>query len=175
MLKLVGRNLLSNRKHKYWRYAKYSDAIKNHLEWIIENLENSKNGQISVRVNDITKEMGPNFSGRNCTLIFPGLRYALFEEGIILEIGKNKDIFKVRFANKYEQYIGIGNLIRRSMQKCRNKDLDTPPLEQGLRNTEKEIWDFIMECRLYWQFYTNRNDLFHNLKLENCPVLKTRI
>lgn len=72
MLKLVSRNLLSKRKHKYWRYARYSDAIKNHLEWIIENLENSKNSKNGhiTRVNDITKEIGPNFSGRNCTDLF---------------------------------------------------------------------------------------------------------
>lgn len=131
MLKLVGRNLLSKRKHKYWRYARYSDAIKNHLEWIIENLENSKNGHISVRVNDITKEMGPNFSGRNCTLIFPGLRYALFEEGIIIEIGKHMgdDIFTMRFANNGDGPSINENIKIKSRQKCRNNDVDPDSIQ----------------------------------------------
>src|SRR3990167_11251823 len=100
MLKLIDQSLLSTKTgHNYWKYSRYNDTVGRYIEWIIENIENSKDGHIRVKVNDFIKEPG-------------------------------HDIFIMRFANSDDnnQYMG-----------------DKP-----------------------W------NGLFHTLKLEDCPVLKTR-
>lgn len=129
MLKLVDQSLSSTKTgHNYWKYSRYSDVISRHIEWIIESIKNSKDGHIRVRVNDLTKEMGHSFTGRHYTSIFIGLRYALFKDGIIIDVGKHidgDDIFTMRFANNEDKaYIYDEHMKDKSRQKCRNKDLD---------------------------------------------------
>lgn len=128
-LKLSGSNLLSKKEDKYWKYSKYSDVLGKHIEWMIENIENSKDGNIRIRANDLIKEMGRNFVGIHYTSIFIGLRYSLFNEGIIIDIGKHidgDDIFTMRFANSEDKpYIdNIDSIRDKSRRKCRNKGLD---------------------------------------------------
>lgn len=135
MLKLLGTNILSKKEDKYWKYSRYSDILGKHVEWIIENIENSKDGNIRIRANDLIKEMGPNFVGRHYTSIFTGLRYSLFNEGIIIDVGKHidgDDIFTMRFANDGDRpsIDNIDNIRIKSRQKCRNKNLD-PDSPQG--------------------------------------------
>ena len=136
MLKLIDQILLSTKTgHNYWRYSKYSDALGEHIEWIMESIENSKDGYIRVRVNDFTKDLGPNFIGRHYSSMFIGLRYALFNEGIIIDVGKHidgDDIFTMRFANNEDKpsIDNIDNIRNKSRQKCRNKNLD-PDSPQG--------------------------------------------
>ena len=135
MLKLIDQSLLSTKTgHNYWKYSKYSDALSGHIEWIIESIKNSKDDHIRIRVNDLTKEMGHNFTGRHYTSIFIGLRYALFKDGVIIDVGKHidgDDIFTMRFANNEDNaYINDEHIKDKSRRKCRNKDLD-PDSTQG--------------------------------------------
>lgn len=124
MLKLIDQSLLSTKTgHNYWKYSRYSDALSRHIEWIIESIKNSKDGHIRVRINDFIKELGSNFAVSHYTSIFTGLRYALFKEGIIIDIGKHigYDIFIMRLADHEEE---LPIIDRKSKRKCRNKDLD---------------------------------------------------
>ncbi len=152
MLKLIDQSLLSNKTgHNYWKYSRYSDVLSKHIEWIIENIENSKDGNIRIRANDLIKELGPNFTVNHYTSIFAGLRYALFNEGIIVDIGKHidgDDIFIMRLANSNDKPTINQYMREKSRQKCRNKGLD-PDSPQGFGYmTEVLIAKFlgIMTC-----------------------------
>lgn len=129
MLKLIDHSLLSTKTgHNYWKYSRYSDALSGYIEWIMESIENSKDGHIRVRVNDFLKELGSNFTVNHYTSIFTGLRYSLFKDGIIIDVGKHidgDDIFIMRFTNNEDKvYIYDEYMKEKSRQKCRNKDLD---------------------------------------------------
>lgn len=204
MLKLIDRNLSSTKKgHSYWKYGVYTSVINKHIEWITESIENSKDGNIRIRVNDITREMGPNFSERHYTSIFTGLRYALFKEGIVIDIGKHidgDDIFIMRFAN-HEDGPSVDSI--KHIKGCyywkfstkRNKFIDfffcighnenragvecvyIVPNENIITDNMfiNKNWDD-HENPYYWFKEDPKpwNDIFHTLRLEDCPVLKTR-
>lgn len=129
MPKLIDRNLSSTKMRRNYWYSAYTTAINEHIEWIMDSIKYSKDGYIRVMVNDFTKELGPNFIGRHYTSIFTGLRHALFDEGIIIDIGKHMngdDIFIMRFINNGDSPStdNIRNIKDKSRQKCRNKNLD---------------------------------------------------
>ena len=47
MFKLLDRNLPSTKKgHSYWRYDAYTTVINKHIEWIMEDIKDSKDGNI---------------------------------------------------------------------------------------------------------------------------------
>ncbi len=121
MLKLIDQSLLSTRTDHYWKYSKYSQALGNHIEWIVENIKNSKDGCIRIRTNDFIKKLGSNFAVDHYRSIFTGLRYALFNEGIIIEIEKyiDDDIFIMRFANSNDKPAVNQYMREKSRQKYR--------------------------------------------------------
>lgn len=89
MLKLIDQGLLFTKIDHYWKYSKYRKALGNHIEWIIENIKNSKDGYIREKIKHFIKELGSNFvinrytsifTGLNYTSIFTGLRYSLLLE-----------------------------------------------------------------------------------------------
>lgn len=127
MLTLIDQNLLSTKTDHYWKYSKHSEALGNHIEWIIENIKDSKDGHIRVRINDFIKELGHNFARKHYTSIFVGLKYALFKDGVIIDIGKHidgDDIFIMRFVNNDDKPTVNQYMAEKSRRKCRNKDLD---------------------------------------------------
>lgn len=73
------------------KYGKYAEAIKSHIDWIREKIEESKDGHIRAKAKDIAKEMGQDFVGRDERSIYNGLRYVLFNEGIVVELGTHTD------------------------------------------------------------------------------------
>jgi hypothetical protein len=83
------------------KYGKYVEAIHKHIEWIKEKIKDSKDGTIRMKVNDIAKEMGPDFVGKDERSTYNGLKYVLFNEGIFVELGTHKDgdkLLIMRFA-----------------------------------------------------------------------------
>lgn len=121
-------------KVRYRKYAKYRHIIDHHIGQIIDNIESSKDGHIRIKTNDIIIEMGPDFSGSHYTSIFTGLKYALFKEGINIDVEQHLDgdnIFVMRFANRkdnpsinLEEVRKKLNIRAKSKRKCRNKNLD---------------------------------------------------
>lgn len=77
-------------KTKGEKYGKYGAAIAKHVPWIKEQIKSSKDGTIRVKAADIGKEMGPEFAKKNPTSIYWGLKYVLFNEGIVVDTGTHK-------------------------------------------------------------------------------------
>lgn len=73
------------------KYGKYAEAISRHIEWIKEQIGRTKDGHVRMKVNDIAKEMGPDFVGKDERSTYNGLKYVLFHEGIYVELGTHKD------------------------------------------------------------------------------------
>lgn len=70
------------------RYGKYADAIRPHVAFLKEGIENAPDGHIRVRVSDLAKTIG--MTGKHETSIYWGLKYTLFGEGIVVTTGQTK-------------------------------------------------------------------------------------
>lgn len=71
------------------RYTKYTSAIGPHVDWLKDQIAGSKDGIIRVKVADLAKSIG--MTGKHETSIYWGLKYALFQKGIVVATGKTKD------------------------------------------------------------------------------------
>lgn len=71
------------------RYTKYTSAIGPHVTWLREQITGSKDGTIRVKVADLAKAIG--MTGKHETSIYWGLKYALFQNGVVVATGKTKD------------------------------------------------------------------------------------
>lgn len=74
-------------KTKGEKYSKYAVAIQKSIPWIKEEIGKAKDGLIRVKNEDIRKEMGGEFVKKNDTSVYWGLKYVLFQEGIVVETG----------------------------------------------------------------------------------------
>jgi hypothetical protein len=84
------------------KYGKYSVGIKKSVPWIKQEIENSAEKKIFIKSNEIKKEMGGEFVKKNDTSIYWGLKYALFQEGVVVGQGTHKDngrLLVFRLAN----------------------------------------------------------------------------
>ncbi len=77
-------------KTKGEKYGKYAIAIQKHIPWIKEQIASNKDGIIRVKATDMGKEMGGEFAKKNGTSIYWGLKYVLFQEGIVVDTGTHK-------------------------------------------------------------------------------------
>lgn len=91
-IELIGiEEVVGRIRTKKEKYGKYVDHLKKHIEWIKENVRESKDGHIRMKVKDLAKEMGPEFVERDERSIYNGVRYVLFNEGIVVDFGAHKD------------------------------------------------------------------------------------
>lgn len=84
------------------KYKKYGMAIEKIVPWIREEIEKSKDSIVRVRNSDIRKEMGGEFVNKNETSIYWGLKFTLFQEGIVVETGTHTSgdkLLLMRLAN----------------------------------------------------------------------------
>ena len=89
-------------KTKGEKYGKYALAIAKHTPWIKEEIKKSKDGIIRIRNVDLRKEMGGDFVKKNDTSIYWGLKFVLFNEGIVVETGTHTGgdkLLVMRLAN----------------------------------------------------------------------------
>jgi hypothetical protein len=77
-------------KTKGEKYGKYAIAIQKHIPWIKEQIANIPEGVIRVKASDMGREMGGEFVKKNPTSIYWGLKYVLFQEGIVVDTGTHK-------------------------------------------------------------------------------------
>ena len=77
------------------KYGKYMKAIAPQLDWINGQIQQSNDGTIRMKVRDIAKEMGKDFATKHETSIYWGLKYSLFQEGIVVDMSTHKDGEKV--------------------------------------------------------------------------------
>jgi hypothetical protein len=77
-------------KTKGEKYGKYAVAVEKQVQWIKDAIGQSKDGSIRVKAVDLAKEMGGDFAKKNPTSIYWGLKYVLFNEGIVVDTGTHK-------------------------------------------------------------------------------------
>lgn len=77
-------------KTKGEKYGKYAVAVTKSVPWIKEQISGSKDGTIRIKAADLAKEMGGDFAKKNPTSIYWGLKYVLFNEGIVVDTGTHK-------------------------------------------------------------------------------------
>lgn len=78
-------------KTKGGRYEKYAKAVANLVPWLKEQITNSKDGNIRIKTNSIAVEMGSEFVKKTSTSLYWGLKFVLFNEGIVVDTGTAKD------------------------------------------------------------------------------------
>lgn len=89
-------------KTKGEKYGKYAIGIQPQLAWIKEQIANSSDGTIRVKNVDIRKEMGGEFVKKADGSVYWGLKFVLFNEGIVVDTGTHSDGSKLlimRIAN----------------------------------------------------------------------------
>lgn len=77
-------------KTKGEKYGKYAIAIQKQIPWIREQIANNPEGIIRVKAQDMGREMGGEFAKKNATSIYWGLKYVLFQEGIVVDTGTHR-------------------------------------------------------------------------------------
>ena len=77
-------------KTKGEKYGKYAIAVQKHVNWIKDQISTAKDGVIRVKATDFGKEMGGEFAKKNATSLYWGLKYVLFNEGIVVDTGTHK-------------------------------------------------------------------------------------
>ena len=85
------------------RYGNYSKAVKAHLDWLFEQIDNSKDGAIRIKLADFAGATGFKMQkvvegkvvdgtpGLNPTSLGWGFKYSLFHAGITYNMGKVED------------------------------------------------------------------------------------
>jgi len=77
-------------KTKGEKYTKYAIAVKKHIPWIEDEIEKAKDHMIRIKTDDMKKELGKGFEKLNATSVYWGLKYTLFQDGIVVENGTHK-------------------------------------------------------------------------------------
>ncbi len=77
-------------KTKGEKYGKYAVAIQKHIPWIRDQIAANPEGVIRIKATDMGKEMGGEFIKKNATSIYWGLKYVLFQEGIVVDTGTHR-------------------------------------------------------------------------------------
>lgn len=89
-------------------YKKYSDAVDriNLVAWIKEEIEKKPERMIVVKIDDVAKEMGPEFVNVGYQIMYQSLKAILFRHGIFLSMATHKDgdkTFLLREVRKGDQ------------------------------------------------------------------------
>ncbi len=109
-------------KTKGQKYGKYIKAIAPQLDWIEEEIEKSKEGSIRMRVADIAKEMGKEFTTKHETSVYWGLKYSLFQDGIVVDQTTHKDGSKILVMRQATE----DDRLPQSLSKYLDTDVDVP-------------------------------------------------
>lgn len=78
-------------KTKGEKYIKYAQAVAPHVAWLKDQIKNSIDGKIRIKIRDIAKVLGPEFEKKSDTAIYWGLKFVLFHEGIVVDTGTALD------------------------------------------------------------------------------------
>jgi hypothetical protein len=115
------------------KYTKYKLAINPHVEFLRESIENSKDGKIRVKSMDVAAQMGPEFKSRHATSLYWGLKYSLFDAGIIVTTGKTiegEEILVMRFKTAEDK-------LPESLEKNKEKDKEINKIDTAAIDIRK--------------------------------------
>ena len=82
-------------KTKGEKYGKYAQSIAKDVMWLKEQIAESLDKKIRLKVRDIANSMGGEFAKKSDTAIYWGLKFVLFHEGIVVDTGTAKDKSKL--------------------------------------------------------------------------------
>lgn len=96
-------DLVKNRYGKK-RFGKYARAMTKLVPWLYDSIDQSCDKQIRIRLRDIAKEMGSEFEKKSNSAIYWGIKFVLFNEGIIVDTGNSqKDEYMLVMRRRREQ------------------------------------------------------------------------
>lgn len=111
-------------------YNMYGTAIHRFIPDILEKIESSKDKTIRVRISDMAKQLGEEFVDKKPMTLYAGLKYALFDHNVIVEMGRLKSVdpktgenirvLKMRMKNPGDKLPPF-LMKRREGSKCRKK------------------------------------------------------
>lgn len=84
------------KREKGERYSKYVSAFAGHVEWIKEQISESKDSYARFKVIDLAKSMGLQLKvndkgpGLHSTSLYWGVKYAAFYKGFVVTTGQTK-------------------------------------------------------------------------------------
>jgi len=96
-------DLVKNRYEKK-RFGKYAQAVTKLIPWLYESIDQSNDKKIRIRLRDIVREMGPEFEKKSNSAIYWGIKFVLFNEGIIVDTGSSqKDEYMLVMRRRKEE------------------------------------------------------------------------
>jgi hypothetical protein len=141
-------------------YKKYSDAVDRiHLvSWIKEEIEKKSEKTIVVKVDDVAKEMGPEFVNAGYQIMYQALKAILFQKGIFLSMATHKDgdkTFLLRYIKegdklapsylfvkhriKQEEMLEIEEQGQKEKEKKERRDIKTTDIGIGVESRRERI------------------------------------
>lgn len=101
-------NLDFRYKSKRKKYGKYADAITRAklVHWLKKCIDISDSNDIRIMTREIAKKMGEEFEKKSYTTIYCGVKFVLFHNGIVVNIGtskSNEHMLIMRRRNKEDQ------------------------------------------------------------------------
>lgn len=82
-------------KTKGEKYGKYAQSIAKDVMWLKDQIAESPDKKIRIKVRDMANAMGGDFVKKSDTAIYWGLKFVLFHEGIVVDTGTAKDKSKL--------------------------------------------------------------------------------
>jgi len=82
-------------KTKGEKYGKYAQSIAKDVSWLKEQIAESPDEKIRIKVRDMANAMGGDFVKKSDTAIYWGLKFVLFHEGMVVDTGTAKDKSKL--------------------------------------------------------------------------------
>ena len=113
-------------KTKGEKYGKYAIAIQKHIPWIRDQISASSEGTIRIKATDMGREMGGEFAKKNATSIYWGLKYVLFQEGIVVDTGTHRTGEKLLIMRLGKE----DDVLPASLAKYLEKDEEDTPAEE---------------------------------------------
>lgn len=123
-------------------YKKYSDAVNriNLVAWIKEEIEKKPEKTIVVKIDDVSKEMGPEFKKVNHQILYQALKVILFQNGIFLSMATHMDgdkTFVLRKVRKGDQLAQSYLFVKHNEAKETKTGIESHP-ESDLKRIIKE-------------------------------------
>lgn len=119
-------------------YKKYSDAVNRIglIGWIKEEIAKKPERAIVVKIDDVAKQMGPEFQNAGYQIMYQALKAILFQNGIFLNMATHKDgdkTFLLREVKKGDQLAPSYLFIKQ-----RIKQEEMPEIEEQTIDDMKE-------------------------------------
>lgn len=132
-------------------YSAYGKAIESYIPFLMESIAKSKDGVIRVKTSEIAKQMDNgrmgNFSKKNPTTIYWGLKYSLYgvgkDKGIVVMTGKHNDGSPVLVMREREKGDVLPDSLLKKIEKDVGKDVKVsePDIDKGHKEYSEEDED----------------------------------